>query len=352
MKNGRYWVGLDIGDYRTSVCVLSAEDLPVLEVVVDTSGASIEEALSAIQMSEIEAVAIESGAVNGILQQLRQLPFPLMVLDAGKVSRFLAIRPNKTDCNDARGLAEIARLGKFTHLRVHLRSADCQLLRDQLVIRQQLVRQRTAVRNALRAMLRSNGSSLRQVQIGAAYRENMEAELAALVSAGAGTAAEQIRPLVDICEALTSYIVQSDKRIRQQAEEHPIAKRFLAIPGVGPICALSFYSAIEDPMRFRRAADVGAYLGMVPRTKQSGLVVQRSRITRAGNAMTRGHLVLSAGVMLSRAAKDTEIGDWGKKLVSRIGYPKARMAVARKMAVAMLSIWKSDADFVPYPTRS
>lgn len=352
MRKGRHWVGLDIGDYRTSICVLNEEDLPVFQSVVDTAGANIAAALSAIQMSEIEAVAVESGAVNGIVQQLRQLPLPIVVLDAGKVSRFLAIRPNKTDRNDARGLAEIARLGKFAHLRVHLRGGDCRLLRDQLVIRQQLVRQRTAVRNALRAMLRSNGSSLRQVQVGAAYRKNMEAELTALVLGGGGTAAEQIRPLVDICEALTSYIVQSDKRIRRQAEEHPIAKRFLAIPGVGPVCALSFYSAIEDPTRFPRAADVGAYLGMVPRTKQSGLVVQRSRITRAGNAMTRGHLVLAAGVMLSRAAKDTEIGDWGKKLVSRIGYPKARMAVARKMAVAMLSIWKSDAHFVPYPTRS
>jgi transposase len=350
MKNGSYWVGLDIGDYRTSICVLDAEDSPVLERAVETSGTSIAEGLHAFRTSEIEVVAVESGADSGLLQQLRQLQLPLVVLDAGKVSRFLAIRSNKTDRNDARGLAEIARLGGFAHLRVHIRGADCQLIRDQLVIRQQLVRQRVAIRNALRSMLRRNGSALRQVPTGATYRESMDAELEALAAAGNGSAADQIRPLVDICEALTSYIARSDKSIRQQAEEHPIARRFMAIPGVGPVCALSFYSAIEDPMRFPHTAAVGAYLGMVPRTKQSGVVVQRSKITRAGNKMTRAHLVMSAGVMLSRAAKDTQIGDWGKSLVSRIGYAKARIAVARKMAVAMLSIWKSDADFVPYPT--
>jgi transposase len=123
----------------------------------------------------------------------------------------------------------------------------------------------------------------------------------------------------------------------------------MKIPGVGSVTALSFFSAIENPHRFKRSADVGAYLGLVPRLRQSGSMSHSGRITRAGNKMTRTHLYMSACVLMSRALEQTQLGDWAKSLQERIRFNKARVALARKLAVVMLTIWKTGSTFKCYP---
>lgn len=125
----------------------------------------------------------------------------------------------------------------------------------------------------------------------------------------------------------------------------------MEIPGVGPLCALSFYSAIEDPSRFSSAADVGAYLGLVPRRHQSGEASRSIGITKTGSKLTRQHLVTSALVM-KRCTSDCALRDWGVTLKARIGAGRAKVAVARKLAIVMLNIWKTGARFEPYPTRA
>ncbi|WP_246587218.1 transposase [Stakelama flava] len=150
-----------------------------------------------------------------------------------------------------------------------------------------------------------------------------------------------------ICEELTAYIVEADRRIAKFAQTNPVTRRLMQVPGVGPICAASFYSIIENPHRFARSTDVGAYLGMVPKLRQSGTSLHHARITRTGNAMTRSHLFLAASVMLTRSVEQCAIRDWGAALRARVGYRKARLAVARKIATAMLSIWKTAATLCP-----
>jgi transposase len=343
------WVGLDIGETSTNVCVCGLEERPQLECVTGSSAAEIAEALARFPLDTVAAVVMESGAEQGLARRLQKLGFPVSILDAGKVHRYLSIRYNKTDGNDARGLAEIARIGRLSNLRVHVRSSECQLLRGELVVRDHLVRQRTAVKNALRSLLRSQGSSVKKITGGKQFRSAVEAEFDAISEEASAHAAEQLRPMLEVCEELTAHIVRADKRIAEFANSHPVTKRFLQIPGVGPICAVSFYTAVEDPYRFHRSENVGAYFGMVPRLKQSGTSLRQSRISKKGNTMTRGHLFMAAGVMLSRAADECAIRDWGRALVVKKGYRNARMAVARKVAVAMLSMWKRDVDFEAYP---
>jgi transposase len=343
------WVGLDIGEVTTSICVLGPDDKPVLERRSGSSAQEIAEALSCFEVQKFADIIVESGAEQGLARTLRGLGYPVTLVDSGKAQRFLGIRQNKTDRNDARGLADIARLGRSKSLSVWVRGEECETLRAELVIRDQLVRQRTAIRCCLRSLLRRHGSSLKKVALGTSFCAVVEVELDAIAGTAPRRAIRQIEPLLEVSETLSRIVSDADKRILEFAKSNAVTKRFLAIPGVGPICAVSFYSVIEDPQRFLQTNDVGAYLGMVPKFKQSGTAFRRTSISKAGNTMTRGHLYLSAGVMLSRAAQQSAIGDWGKALAARRGYKLARVAVARKLALAMLSIWKHGCDFEPYP---
>ena len=200
-------------------------------------------------------------------------------------------------------------------------------------------------------MLRNYGSSIKQLGVGVAMGVKVEAEMEALARSGITDAARTLRPLIELCTQLQCSIRQIDKDLKRRAEGNSTTSRFLKIPGVGPICALSFYSAVDDPSRLHRPADVGSYFGMVPTLKQSGNVLCRSRISRAGDRLTRVHLVISAGVMLSRAAQRCAMSEWGGELAKRSGYGRARMAVGRKLAIVMLTMWQTDKDFEPYPVR-
>jgi transposase len=346
----KYWVGLDKGEASTGVCVLGADEAPLLERTSTSDASETAQCLSPFPRDGIAAVAMESGAAHSLVRKLAALGLPIVLLDAGKVSRFLSIRHHKTDRNDARGIAEIARQNRHAHLRSYIRDVECQRIRDQLIIRNQLVHQRTASRNALRSMLRNQGSAIRQLKSGKGLRKQVEAELDIIERVAGQDAASASRSLLELHEAQSRFVEQSDKRLARVAADIPEVQRFLKIPGVGPICAISFYSTIGDPHRFSNTASVGPYLGMVPKLKQSGLELRRSGITKAGDTLAHRHLVLSAGVMISRAAGDSAVRDWGRTLVGKKGYGKARLAVARKLAVIMLSIWKSGDDFRPYPT--
>jgi transposase len=136
-----------------------------------------------------------------------------------------------------------------------------------------------------------------------------------------------------------------NKNLAELAKRHPVCRNFLKISGVGPICALSFYSAIDDPARFHRNADVGPYLGMVPTVRQSGLSTSRRRISKMGDAMTRSYLVTAALVHLRHGK--TALSDWGLGLVEKKGKGRAQIAVARKLAVMMLAMWRSNEQYDP-----
>ena len=289
MSTDQRWVGLDVGELTASICVFGAHEEPELETTCGSSAGEIAEALSQFPAGSIAGVVLETGAEQGLARALRDLGLPITLLDAGKAHRFLAIRNNKTDRNDARGLADIARLDRSKNLSVWVRSAEFENMRSELVMREQLVRQRTAIRCCLRAQLRRRGSRIKKIALGKQYGAVVKDELAAVEAASSISTAE-ISSLLEVSETLSNYIAAADKRLSELAKSNPVTKRFLDVPGVGPVCAVSFYSAIEDPFRFEDTSSVGAYLGMVPKFKQSGAAIYRTPISRAGNALTRGHL--------------------------------------------------------------
>lgn len=344
-----FWIGLDVGEDSAAVCVLNGNGQSVFECKSGSTAHDIAECLAEFPQADIAAVAMETGTSRMLPPDLARLGFPVSVFDSRKTSKVLAVRRHKTDVKDARGIAEIARLGGVPRLVVHVRSAEAQQIRTELALRHHLVRSFTASRACLRSMLRNYGSSIKQLGVGLAMGVRIETEIEALTRSGVTEAARTLRPLTELCAQLQLSIRQIDKDLKRQAEINLVTNRFLKIPGVGPICALSFYAAIDEPLRFRRAADVGAYLGMVPTLKQSGKVLRRSKISRAGDRLTRVHLVISAGVMMSRAAQRCAMSEWGGELAKRSGYGRAKVAVGRKLAVVMLTMWQKNKDFEPYP---
>jgi transposase len=268
------------------------------------------------------------------------------MFEARQASKFLAIRRNKTDKNDARGLADIARLGRGSVSEVRVKTPECQRLRSTLVTRQKLVQLRTAIEGNMRSLFRLNGGKLNSSYSAAALRRNVSEELRRLRRSEKIDLSEEIEPLLALSAAVRGYIEDLNQRLSKRAEEDPVCQRFLEIPGVGPITALAFYSAVDDPHRFRRNADIGAYFGLVPRVRQSGQSLTRTRISKAGDRLTRTYLTSAAQHHLKTA--DSSLALWGADLSERLRKPGVYVALARKLAVTMLAIWKSGEHYNPY----
>lgn len=345
----RYWIGFDTGEIETAICVINSVGAVEFEFCVPTSTTAILDALDHLPKSQIAAIVMEAGIGRHIARELKALGFPVEMLSTHKTKPLLAVRQNKTDINDARGLAELAKLGHPAFKPVHVKSEECQRLRSHLVMRNQMIEQKINLQNAMRTLLREFGIS-RKLPHAKTFHADIESMLAAHPTAISNDVRNQILSLHQILAGIRSYLLAAEKRLVKNCNENPITSKFLEIPGVGPICAMSFYTAVEDPHRFNKSADVGAYFGLVPRVKQSGTILHKSRITKAGNRLTRGHLFMAAGTLLSYR-KDTALRDWGLSVAARSGHAKARIAVARKLAVIMLSIWKSGSYYQPYPSR-
>jgi transposase len=125
------------------------------------------------------------------------------------------------------------------------------------------------------------------------------------------------------------------RQIRQQARQRQDCRLLMSMPGIGPVNALSYVSTIEDPARFRHSADVGAYLGLTPKRYQSGEVDRAGRISKCGDGLVRSYLFEAANVLLTRIQRWSALKAWGTRLAKRVGFKKAKVAVARKMAVIL-----------------
>lgn len=342
------WVGLDLGSTRTRVCVIDDGGRTVHEQESETTLAGLQEALSDFSKDAIELIAVEAGSDTHIVRKLRAAGFPVAIFESRKASKFLAVRRNKTDAGDARGLADLGRLGRETVSQVYLKSPECERLRGVLIMRRRLVMMRVAADGTLRSRLRMHGCRMKTCKKPGALREQVNLLLAHLrVEEGIDLSSE-LAPLIDFCESLRSYLTSLTEELEQRANGDEICRLLMEVPGVGPICALSFYTAIEDPFRFRHAGNVGAYLGLVPRRYQSGGASQTRGITKTGSKLTRAHLVTAATVF-ANCASDCALKEWFVALRDRVGSKRARVALARKLAVVLIAMWKTRSHFEPYP---
>lgn len=339
MKAQQQYVGLDVSLETTSICVVDANGDLVWRGQCASDPDMIEQAIRR-HAAGVVRIGLESGQLsNWLTLALQQRGLPVLCLDARHAKAALSMQVNKTDANDAFGLAQIVRTGWYREVAV--KSMDAQTLKMLLVARSQLVSQRQTLANTIRGLLKAFGITIRQGASGrfaVRVRERIAGNAALTVI---------IEPLMAAWQALREQVAIFDRRIIIRAKTDPVAHRLMTIPGVGVVVALAYTAVIDDPARFRRSSSVGAYLGLTPRRYQSGDVDRAGRISKCGDGLLRAYLFEAATVLLSRGAGRSSVKTWGLKLAKRIGKSRAKVAVARKLAVIMHRIWTDQTQFRP-----
>jgi transposase len=245
--------------------------------------------------------------------------------------------PNKTDRNDARGLAQIMRTGWYRA--VHVKSPSCRSWRALLTARRMLLNKRRDVENGIRALLREVG-----LKVGTPSRKDFPARVREL-AADDPVLASLADSLLSVVEIMTQEVDRLTKRVLDEVHIEPTCRRLMTVPGVGPLTALAFRATIDQPDRFRKSRDVGAHLGLTPRRYQSGETDVQGRISRCGDELARTALYEAAHSLLMRSTKWSALRAWGMNIAKRRGMARARVAVARKLAVILHRIWADGSEF-------
>lgn len=331
------YVGLDVSQRKTAVCVINGEGQRVWQGVSKSTPQGIAY-LIRTKASNAVRIGMETGLLSVWLwHQLRGLGFPVVCLHARHTAAALSMQVNKTDTNDAFGLAQIVRSGWYRQ--VEVKSLDSHRIRLLLRARSQLVVVRTRLYNQIRGLLKTFGVVLGPGK-GATFedlvRKSMPEE-------------NDVRLVIDSLlrtwKSVSDELLDLNRRISQIAEGSEVCRRLMTVPGVGPVTSLAFVTAIDNPHRFVRSRDVGAYLGLTPRRYQSGEVDRAGHISKCGDRMVRSLLFEAANVILTRLRRSCDLRTWGLHLAKRAGGPKAKVAVARKLAVILHKLWVEGSTF-------
>lgn len=333
----KQYVGLDVSQRETSVCVVDGEGKLVFQGKAKSDPGVLADLLRK-RAPHAERIGFETGAMSSWLwHELKRIELPVVCLDARHAHAVLSVRMNKSDENDARGLAELVRIGWYRE--VTIKSEHSQHIRSLLVTRSRLVSMRRDIENQVRSMLKEFGLVFGR-SIGAQFRlkalEMLDARHPLL---------NVIEPLLRIHEHICTEQEKLDRQVQHFAREDETTRRLMTVPGVGVITALSFRHTIDDPSRFRSASAVGAYLGLTPRRRQSGEIDVSGRVSRWGDRMLRTYLFEAASVLLHRTKRWSALKVWGLRLAKRVGMKKAQVAVARKLAVILHCIWVDGTTF-------
>ena len=333
----KQYVGLDVSQKETSVCVVDQAGRSVYEGRVKSDPGALTELLRK-RAPAAERIGFETGAMASWLwHELRRVDLPVVCIDARHAHAALSVRMNKSDQNDAKGLAEMVRVGWYREVKV--KSEESQKVRTILVARSRLVSIRRDIENQVRSMIKEHGLLFRRA-IGLQFRNQVKELVAADHQLRA-----VIDPLLSIHEHVCLQQTKFDEEVRRLAKADETTRRLMIVPGVGVITALTFRHTIDDPSRFRSASKVGAYLGLTPRRNQSGETDMNGRISRWGDRLLRTYLFEAATVLLYRTKKWSSLKAWGIKLAKRIGMKKAKVAIARKIAVILHCIWVDGTSF-------
>jgi transposase len=332
------YLGLDVSDKTTHLCVVHDGGRIGWRGVCATDPETIARTIER-RCADVERVVLETGALSAFLYHgLIERGVPIICICARHAKGVLSTRINKSDPHDAEGLAQLARTGWFKA--VHIKDGATHLDRTHLKVREQLVKAHGAMKNQLRGLLKLFGLRLGSATTPAKRTERVQALLVGKPELEAALA-----PLLAGLSALEEQIVTSARALKRRTAADPVCVRLMSVPGVGPVSALAFKTSIEDPHRFAKGADVGAFAGLVPRRHQSGERDTRGRISKAGDPMLRHALYEAANSLLGRLKRDCALRRWGLELAAAKGAKPARVAVARKLAVLLHTLWRTNASF-------
>jgi transposase len=273
-------------------------------------------------------VGLEAGPLSQwLFAAMRDAGLPVELLETRHVRDAFRAMPVKTDRKDARGIAQLMRLGWFRP--VHCKSVPAQETRALLTARKPLQAKHLDVELSLRGVLRGFG-----LKVGPTTPRSFPGRVRELVE-GHPTLAAIAEALLAARETLGEQLRGLERRLRDQAREDERARLLMTTPGVGVIVALTFVAAVDDPARFRSSKAVGAHFGLTPRKYQSGETDVTGRISKIGDAGVRAALYEAANVILTKPVKGSALKSWAARLAVRAGMRKAKVALARKLAVVL-----------------
>lgn len=322
----KYYAGLDLSMDTTHVCVVDEEGDKVIAAAVTSTPAAIAEALA--RGGAVERAVIETGRMSGaICLGLKRLGVAVICVDARQAHQSLkAMKANKTDPHDAAGLAQLARTGFYKE--VHVKSEPAQGVRSIITARAHLVEERVRIDNTIRGLCVAFG-----IKVGPGQGKDFVSRAgAAHAIPGLGDA---VASLLAVREALVEQIKELDHLLAGMARASTACQILMSIPGVGVQTALAYAAVVDDADRFKRSRAVGAYVGLVPRRYQSGEIDWTGRITKQGDSMVRKLLYEAANSIITRTRKTFALKSWALKIARRRGLKKARVALARRLAVIM-----------------
>jgi transposase len=335
-----HYGALDVSMEQTAICVIDETGRKVCEGKVVTCPHAIASWLGERSVA-VRKLGMETGPLAVWLwNELSAQGLPIVCLDARHANAALSMMPNKTDRHDAAGLAQIVRTGWYKQ--VHIKSHGAYVVRALLAARDLLVGIRGRIENEIRGLLKTFGIMFGKNVGGFARRadEIIAEEL---------SVSPELKIVVETLAAARRAILERirvlDRRVHALAKQSRTARLFMTAPGVGAITALSVASAFDDPSRLARSASAGAYFGLTPRRYESGEVSRNGRVSKRGNKMTRTHLYEAANVILTRGNSFSALKAWGLRLAKASGFKRAKVAVARKLAVILHAMWKANAPF-------
>lgn len=288
----------------------------------------------------LQKVGVESGAISHwLVEELRRLEIPAVCIDARKMAAILSIRINKTDKNDAKGIADAMRSGLYRE--VISKSQRAIEIGTLVGSRRLLVEQKVRLTNAIRGHLKTYG-----IRLGTSGDASFGKKVREVLSKGYEIAGKGIDGLLNSFEKIHEEIRVLIKEIENLAIADQQVQRFMTIPGIGIITAMTYQIEIDDLNRFRNSRAVGAYLGMTPKQYSSGETKKQGKISKCGSSEMRRLLNEAAIVMLTRSKRWSKLKAWGLKLQRKHGFKKACMGVGRKLAVIMHRMWLDKTDFI------
>ncbi len=333
-----HYAGIDVSVVSSSVCVIDKTGAIVLETTVETEPQDIADVLKPYAKT-LKRVGQETGSLAPWLHKgLRGFGLPIVCMEAGHTRAALASMRNKTDRNDARGLAQILRTGWFRP--VYIKSDEAYRMRLLLTVRRNLKRKFLDITNTIRHSLKAFGIKLGQVSRGRfeeKVREHLSEDPVLTV---------MVNSLLKARSVLWDEYCKMHKLIVQIVGRDAVMRRFAGVPGVGPVTALSFKAAVDDPHRFQKSRTVGAHFGLTPRRWQSGTSIDfGGRISRKGDGEVRTVLYEAASVLLTLKRGKDPIKSWGLKIAKKRGHKAACCAVARKLAVTLHAMWRDGTKY-------
>jgi transposase len=323
--------GIDVSLELSSVCVVDSQGKIVKEAKVTSEPEALVCFFKGLGFP-VKRIGLEAGPLSQWLHAgLAHGGFEAVLLETRHVKTALSAMTVKTDRKDARGIAQLLRMGWFQP--VHAKSIGSQEIRALLVARKQLLGRLVDVELSIRGILRGFG-----LKVGQATRKNFEVRIRELVT-GQATLEHIAGAMLSARAALRAEYEKLHKAVLAIVREDAVCLKLMTVPGVGPLVAVTFKSAVDDPSRITKSKAVGALFGLTPKKYQSGEKDVTGAITRAGDEMARTALYEAANVLLSRITRFSRLKRWGMDIAKRRGSKRAKVALARKIGVILHRMW-------------